>query len=273
MVDIIDTSNSDEISAFITATFISHTYKVESTRSIVDLWDNFRKHLSLNNNLDFFSTLLALGRAMDVKKEIEEERYIQVLEEVKAPIIEELNKRGQASSLSPFNFITAMITSACISKTEEIETINEIINQWENINKSFDIQNELDILAGILTVGRINEYKYSMGNIDQIVDVHSKLKEHLQPEINERTIELSDYGAAFLTTAYLEITPKIERVGDIVNTWIEFQKVLEIENNKDYVSSILASGRVRDLDAQFFLSGTTVFDIKNAIRDLIEKKN
>jgi hypothetical protein len=112
-----------------------------------------------------------------------------------------------------------------------------------------------------------------MRNIEQIVEVHEKLKEHIQLEINDRTIELSDYGAALLTAAYLEITPKIERVADMVNTWAEFQRSLVIDDNIDYISSILASGRVRDLDAQFFLTGTNVFDIKNSIRNLIETKN
>jgi hypothetical protein len=273
LAEIINTANTDDVSAFITSSYISHTYKVESTHSIVNLWDNFRKKIKLNNNLDYVSALLALGRMLDVKKEIGEERYIQELDEVRASIIEELTKRDHTSNLTPLSFVSALITSACISRTEEIETVNEIVNQWENVNKSFKIQNDIDILAGILTIGRINEYKYSMRNIEQIVEVHEKLKEHIQLEINDRTIELSDYGAALLTAAYLEITPKIERVADMVNTWAEFQRSLVIDDNIDYISSILASGRVRDLDAQFFLTGTNVFDIKNSIRNLIETKN
>ena len=183
-----------------------------------------------------------------------------------------MKKRGHSPDLHESNFLTAMITSACISRTDEIETINEIINHWENVNEKFIIKNDQDKLAGILTIGRINEYKYSIENVNQIVEVYNKMKEFIEPAVGDNTIKQKDVAAAFLTSAYLEITPKVEKIQDMVSTWRDLKKGLSINDNMDYVSAILAYGRIRDLDAQFFLTDTGILDIKDNIKSYIVTK-
>lgn len=272
MVSIVDTSNTDDISAFLTSAFISHTYKVESTRSIVETWEKIRNDVKLSNNLDFVSAFLAIGRFMDLKNEIEEPRFLPMINELITTIINDLKKRGHTADIHESNFLTAMITSACISRTEKIETINEIITHWETINNKLTVKNDIDLIAGILTIGRIYEYKYTINNIEQVELVFSKLKEIIKDSIKKRKIKQIDVASAFITSAYLEITPKVEKIQDMVATWQQFQKDLKIKDNIDYVSTILAYGRLRDLDAQFFITDNTISDIKDNIRKQIELK-
>jgi hypothetical protein len=273
LVEIIHPSNTDELSAFITAAFISHTYKVESSRSIVEIWNNFKNNIKVKNNLEFVSAFLALGRMMDIKSEVKEPRFVSMLNELINTILTDLKNRGHTDKLPDSSISSAMITSACISRTEQIETINEIINQWEKVDKNFVIKNDSDKIAVILTIGRINEYKYSIENIEQIVNVFSRLNEKVQQAVSGRAIDQTDVAAAFLTSAYLEITPKIERVADMITTWQELQKDIIINDDLDYISALLTYGRIRDLSAQYFLTDNTIFEIKNNIRNIIETKD
>ena len=272
LVEIIHTNNTDDLSAFLTAAYVSHTYKVESTRSIVEICDNFRKKIKVKTNLDFVSALLALGRMMDLKNEVDDKRYIDLFNELRKTFIDDLKKHDHPSDLHESNIITAMITSACISRTDEIETINEIINQWEKVTGKFIFKNDLDKLAGILTIGRINEYKYSIENINQIIEVHKKLSGYIEQLIGSRDVEQKDLAAAFITSAYLEITPKVERTQDMVTLWETLQKDLKIEDNLDYVTAILTYGRIRDLNAQYFLTDNSIIEIRDALRKQIELK-
>ena len=270
LVSIIDTANTDDISAFLTSAFISHTYRVESTRAIVETWEKIRNDIQLSSNLDFVSAFLAIGRFMDLKNEIEEPRFLPLINELITTIIDDLKKRGHAADIHEFNFLTAMITSACISRTEKIETINEIITHWETINNKLTVKDDIDLIAGILTIGRIYEYKYTINNIEQVELVFNKLKEIIKESIKKRKIKQNDIASAFITSAYLEITPKVEKIQDMVATWQQFQKDLKIKDNIDYVSTILAYGRLRDLDAQFFITDNTISDIIDNIRKQIE---
>ena len=273
LVEIIDTKNTDDLSAFVTSAFISSTYKVESTRSIVDIWDNIRGKIKVSNNLEYVSAILALGRMMDLKNELEEKRYVEMYNELIATFLEDLKKRGHAVDLHKSNLITAMVTSACISRTEQIETINEIVNQWEEITSKFEIKDDLDKLSTILTIGRINEYKYSIDNINQILIIHKKLRDHLETAMGDRDVELQDMAAAFITSAYLEITPKVERTQDMVKLWEQLLKDLKITDHVDYVTALLTYGRIRDLNAQYFLTDSTILEIRDAIKNHMMAKN
>ena len=62
MVEVINTTNPDEVSAFLATTLVSHSYEVESTSSIVNLWDDIRKIVRLQNDLDYIAAILATGR-------------------------------------------------------------------------------------------------------------------------------------------------------------------------------------------------------------------
>ena len=109
-------------------------------------------------------------------------------------------------------------------------------------------------------------------NIDQIIGIHKKLRTYLKDIMGTCNVEQKDIAAAFLTSGYLEITPKVERTQDMVSLWQDLQKNLIIKDNADYISVILTYGRIRDLSAQYFLTGTTILEIKDAIRKYIDAK-
>jgi len=272
LTNIINISNTDDISALVTSAFISSTYKVESTRSIVEIWREIKDKISLSDNLETVSAILALGRMMDIKEEIEKNLYINMYLELVTNFSSDLKNRGHSADMDDSKIITAMITAACISRTEAIETINEIINQWEEITGKIQIKDDLDKISSILTIGRINEYRYNINNIDQILDILSKLREYLSEIIGSKKVEQRDLAAAFITAAYLEITPKVERIQDMVTFWHELREKIKIKDHTDYVSAILASGRIRDLNAQFFLTDNTIFEIRDAIRNYIDSE-
>lgn len=273
MTQIIDTSNADDISAFITAALISHTNKVESTRSIVDIWDDLRKNLEVENNLDFLSVLLGLGRLLDIKEQLSELKFIEMLNEISKSILKDLEKRGHEPDINDTKFITAMISSACISRSEGIETVNEIIEKWEEINREIIIETDLDILAAVLTIGKIIENRYELEDVFEIVKIYNQIKEHLFEFFDEREVEQIHIAAAFLANAYIEVEQKVERIQAIIIYWLEVQKELVVDDKIDYISSILTYGRIRDLNSQFHLAGTSIADIKNSVRKFIEQKN
>jgi hypothetical protein len=273
LVDVINTSNNHELCALITAAFISSTYKVESTHAIVDIWEKFRDNIQAKDNFDHVAALLALGRMMDIKEEMEETRYIGMMSDLFETFINDLKARGHSSDLQGSHLITALITAACISRSEKIETVNEIISQWEEMSEKIDIKDDLDKLSGILTIGRINEYKYDINNIEQILDVHKRIRDFLEESLGSRAVDQNDIAAAFLTTGYLEITPKVERIQDIVKLWEELKKDSTISDQLDYVTALLTYGRIRDLNAQYFLTDNTIVDIKTAIRNYLDTKN
>ncbi|UCF08349.1 MAG: hypothetical protein JSW28_01270, partial [Thermoplasmata archaeon] len=92
MQNIIDTSNLDEISAFLTTTYISHSYEVESTANIISLWDSLRKNVSIKADLDHISALLATGRIMDYGFEIKDPNIFN-------SIITDINKNMETRNL------------------------------------------------------------------------------------------------------------------------------------------------------------------------------
>lgn len=271
MVNVIDISNNDDLSAFLTAAFISQTYRVESTWSIVDVWNNIRKNIKINNNLDCVSQLLAMGRLMDLKSELDDTKFNNMLNELTTTIMKDLKNRGHGPDIKDSNFITAMISAAYVSRTDEIETINEIINKWEELAKGIVIEDDIDKLSGILTMGRIMETKYKIDSINQIADIFNMFKEDIKNVVKQE-IQQKDFAAALITNAYLEISPKVERVQDIIELWQKIQNELTIVDDIDYITSILAYGRIRDLDAQYFFTGSSVNEIRENIRNLIESK-
>jgi hypothetical protein len=273
LVDVINTKNNEDLSALIASAFISSTYKVESTRSIVNIWNEIREKIKISNNLELVSSLLTLGRMMDLKNELPKERYIEMFGEIKTTFIEDLKKRGHKNDLKETSIVIAMITAACISRTEEIETVNEIINQWEEISDKIEIKDDLDKISGVLTIGRINEYKYNINNIEQIISVHSRIKDYIKDLLGSKKIDSKDMAAAFLASAYLEITPKVERIQDMVKFWKEMRDKIDIKDSIDYVTTLLTSGRIRDLNAQFFLTDNSIFEIRDTIKKYINSKD
>ncbi|MFW9878539.1 MAG: hypothetical protein ACFFG0_36115 [Candidatus Thorarchaeota archaeon] len=270
MVEVIDTTNKEDISAYLTASFISNSPRVESARAIIDIWDSLQKNINVKNNLDFVSLLLATGRVMDVKEELDFEKYVDILKETSEVILSDLKKRGHNKDLHHSHLLTAMISSACISSSSKIETINEIIDYWEQINREMVIKTDIDKLACVLTMGRVMESQYEIDDLHQVIEVFDQLKEELSVFFEDHEVEQIHIASAFFANAYTEISPRVERIQDIIVLWLEAQEDLEVKDKIDYITSILTYGRIRDLKEEKYLADCAIPMVMKNLRKFIE---
>lgn len=272
MVAIINIENNNDISAFLTIALISHTQKVESTRAIVDLWDAIRKNVILNSKPQIISALLATGRILDLKKELMDQKFISTINELIESIYHDLEKRENVSEINDSHFVTAFITSAYISRTNEIETTNAIIDFWLELSSKLKLEDDVDKIAGILTTGRLLEEKYKINDMDQILDLFNIIKNALSNLVGGRQLSQKDVAAAFLTNANVEISPNVEKIQNIIDMWSKFGKKLLIKDDIDYTVTLLTYGRIRDINVQFFVSDSVISEIKSSIRTQINSK-
>jgi hypothetical protein len=272
-VAILNTTNNNDISAFLAIAYISHTHKVETTRAIVDLWDNIRQKVPIENKLDFISALLATGRIMDLKKEVGDEKFIATISELIKTISKDLQKRELGIEFNDGHFIIALITSAFISRTNEIETTNAIVEKFVHLVEKLKINDDIDKIASILTMGRLFEDKYMINNLDQIIDVYNIINDSIRKKIGTRQISQKDIGAAFLTNANVEISPRVEKIQNIIDMWHNFEKKLIIKDDMDYTVTLLTYGRIRDINVQFFVTDNIISEVKTSIRDHINSRD
>jgi hypothetical protein len=80
-----------------------------------------------------------------------------------------------------------------------------------------------------------------------------------------------ELAAAFVTSAYIEISPKVEKIRDIVDMWVQVGQQLPITNQWDYIASILATGRIRDMNAQHIHAREDLGNIYGRIREQLTK--
>jgi hypothetical protein len=268
MIKIVDTSKADDISAFLTTTFISHTYEVESTQAIVNLWDNIRKNVNLKEDLDYISAMLASGRVRDYRFEIDNMNFLQT-------IINDINTNIQSRKIESVDLqkelLFAHLTAASISRSEKVENIREIVDLWMQIKEGIEINDDLDLIAAILTTGRILELKIKAGGIEFINTIFMNLKKELAPQIAGKKISQKEISAAFLTSAYIEISKKVEKIRDIVEAWDNIRKNLKIKDDWDYIASILSSGKIKDMDAMHIEGHEGIKNIKKKIRTQIKE--
>jgi hypothetical protein len=267
MLQIINASNTDEISAFLTTTLISHTYEVESTQSIVTLWDDLRKNVKLKDELDYVSAMLSTGRIMDLGIEIRDlNAYNTIITDIKTYLI----SRKIDSTEIQKELMAALIASADISKSEEVESIRNIVEVWIQIKDGIVIKDDLDLIAAILTTGRIMELKIRAGGLDFINNIFLNIRKELDQHASGITITQKEIAAAFITSAYIEISKKVEKIRDIVTTWLRICNQISLEDQWDYIAMILSTGKIKDMDAMHFIDNENMKDMNEKIRSQIK---
>lgn len=246
MLKIINTSNMDEISAFLTTTLVSHSYEVESTQSIVTLWDDLRKNIELKGDLDFVSAMLATGRIMDYGMEIKDRDFI-------SNTINDINKNIEGRKIELVDFqkelVSALIAAARIARSEEVESIRQIVDLWVRIKNGIAIKNDLDLIAAVLTIGRIMELKIKVESFPTINDIFTGIRKELEERAGSMSVTQKELAAAFITAAYIEVSPKVEKIRDMVDFWLKISSQISCENQWDYITMILSSGKIKDMDA------------------------
>jgi hypothetical protein len=268
MVQIIDTSNKDEISAFLATTLVQHSYTVESTQSIVELWDDTRRSVELKENMDYVSALLGTGRVMDYGFEIMSPNIINT-------IVIDINKniagREIQSSDLQKELACALITSAGISRSEKVETIREIVDLWVEIKDGIAIKDDLDLIAAILTTGRIMELKARVEGFAFINGIFESIRRELDQHASGKTITKKELAAAFITSAYIEISPKVEKIRDMVDAWLKISDQISVTDSLDYITMILSTGKIKDMDAQHIVGHENLINATDKMKSELMK--
>ncbi len=268
MLQIIDTSNMDEISAFLTTTFVSHSYEVESTQTIVSLWNDLRKNIKLKDELDYISSVLATGRIMDYKMEIKD---LNILNTVINDVHTNIATRKIESEDLQRELVSALLTSASISRSEQVENIRDIVELWVQIKEGIVIKDDLDLITAILTTGRIMELKIRAGGLDFINDIFLNIRKEINQSAPDITISKNEVAAALITSAYTEVSRKVEKIRDIIEFWHNISQQVSIDNQWDYITTILSMGKIKDVDAQHIMGHEGLQNLNKRIREQVTK--
>lgn len=251
----------DQGAAFLAASLLAKSDKIQSTRFIIDLWFELRQHLKIKTRIDYLAVLLSQGRLMDLK--IGEDNYLQIVQESLENIHRELvvkltypilgEKDGSEVLADTYivrlnDIASAMIASAVTDLSLKVESTKEIVDIWDEIRETNIIQNNNEYLTALLVTSRINDLKKELGHfggLNLIIENFRNLLLNLEPALKVTKIDLA---AAYLTIAVVTQTPEIESHGQIISIWKRFRDDLELNNTDlDIIASILTAGLIRNM--------------------------
>jgi len=268
MAQIINTSNTDDISAFLATTIVSHSYEVESTSLIVNIWNDLRSIVNVKEDLDFIASLLTTGGIMDLAIDIPDLKLVNtaIFDINRNMVMKNIESKDLQKEL-----VLALVASAIVSRSEEVEKTKEIVNLWIRIKDTIDIADDLDVIAAVLVTGRIMELKITIDGYENLKDAFGKIREELKEQASKMKITQKELAAAIITSANVGSTTKVEKVKDIVDTWLSVCDLIAVEDHWDYISYLLSTGKIRDMDSKIFLGPDSLKNIKDEMRGELEK--
>ena len=173
-----------------------------------------------------------------------------------------LSKEGQKP------IICAFLTASYVTETEEIESTTKIVSIWEEMHEEIGVDSELDTIPALLTVGRITELKRPVTDIDEIKQIYNAIKEETLSVIKKKQMRIrnKDIVTAYMASALIAVSPKVERIKDVVNTWLAVREGLDVIEDEDVIAVILGTGRIRDLDAMHMIKPDTLSELTGKIK-------
>jgi hypothetical protein len=268
VIQFVDTSNPDEVSAFLTTTYISHSYEVETTQSVISLWEDLRKNVGIKEDIDYIAAMLATGRIMDYGFEIKDPNIYGT---IISDIAKNISSRDFVSTDLQKELVAALITAAGISRSDKVETVREIVDLWVQVNDGLVLKNDLDLIAAILTVGRLMELRAKVEGFPYINDIYLSIINELSQHAEGKTVNRREIAAALITSAYIEVSPKVEKIRDMVDTWLSICDKIFVEDQWDYITMILSTGKIKDMDAQHISDIENLTFTQDKLREHIEK--
>jgi hypothetical protein len=240
---------------------------VESTQSIVELWNKLRRNIKLKDELDYISAVLSTGRIMDLGFEVEDPKVLNtIITDINTNLV---NRKVESIDLQK-ELVSAFITAASISRSEEVESVRDIVDFWIQIKEGIIIKDDLDIICAILATGRLMELKNRAGGLDFINNIFMNIKKELNQQIKDKEINQKDIAAAFITSAYIEASKKVEKIRDIVDSWEKIRNNLIVRDQWDYITVILSTGKIKDMDAMHIMDKDDLMNNTEKIRTHIE---
>jgi hypothetical protein len=241
---------------------------VESASLIAKIWNELRNIVNVKEDTDFIATLLTTGSIMDFGIEIPD---LNICNTAIFDINRNMVMRNIESKDLQKELVLALVASAVISRSEEVEKTKEIVNLWVSIKDTLAISDDLDVIAAILVTGRIMELKINMEGQQNLIEAYEKIRTELRERSLDMTITQKELTAAIITSANVESTRKVEKVADIVDTWLSICNLISIEDHWDYISYVLSTGRIRDMDSKTVLDRDNLKSIKDEMRGELEK--
>jgi len=115
--------------------------------------------------------------------------------------------------------------------------------------------------------------KMPVTELGEIHEIFKLLKGLTDSEIKKRGIRIRnrEIVSAYMASALIGMSRKVERIKDAVNTWLMVREALQVHEDEDMISVILATGHLRDLDATHMIKPDPINEIVMKIKDKVAK--
>ncbi len=261
----------DISAAILTSSLVTHSYEVETTRKIVSIWDDIRNWIDISDKKAIIASILTNGRILDLQDELRSHEQLK-------PLWGGLQKKIEEEDMlqPPFEHISynsALLASAAVAKSTQVESTKVMIDLYRDLmagSKGIGPDDKIRTVAAVLTWGRILEHKGRTTEVSDILDIYRYICTELTNVAEGTNIGYNEMAAAFITAAYVEISPKVERIKDIVNSWDMMRWEVDVGNKVRYVSAILAGGKIRDMSASELSLAQSSIQFINQIEGLLK---
>ncbi len=277
MVEHVFVEKGDLIAAYMTTASVASSYKVESTKTIVEGWSRFRKLVQGWDDANFLATLLSLPSVFGTAElNPDDENSLKMVINQIDLMKEELQKEGVTAG-DEKSIAVAFLTNASVSHTKGLSSRRAIISHFKEIRELVALENNKDLLAAYLALSRIMDVKKHPVAPDIIKEMYEGMKGEvdrgLESSLNS-TLE-SGFGdnlmaACSLCAAYIEISPKVEKYKDIMDTWASLLDHSTSSDPSETIAIILFSGKIRDLDSMHLLQMGAISDQIAGIKQMVD---
>ena len=268
MTDTNPDDTRDVCAALITTASISSSYKVESTKDIIVLWNDLRKNLLIKNDLDYIAVILSLGRIVDLQADQINVNELQSIVTDFRNKLDDLSDFQQQMSFTDIG--AAYLTMACVSHSHEVESIISIVNHWDEVRKSIPINDHIDLASAVLATGRIMDLRVDVKSPEILTDIIVNIRAEMESQ-DITQVDYKELSKLLLAAAIVELSPKVEKYRDIIKSWSDLKPILKITDIKDVVAIILFSGKIRDMDISMFIYPSSLTEQISFIRNAIDK--
>jgi hypothetical protein len=232
------------------------------------MWDKIRNTVKITDKLGFVSAILATGRIMHGTTEIKEpERVAEVIDTFQT----EVSRRVENSDITQKEFCAAALSASCVSRSKKILSAKDIVNLWDDVRNNLKISSDSDIVSTVLTAGRIVDTSCQTEGYVIISDMFENVSREVSKQSSNVEMGQRALASAYIAAAAVEITPKVEKIRDMVNAWLSLNDKFKINSENDYVAAVLTSGRIKDLNATQFMIPESITDIHSKIVEYINE--
>jgi len=144
--------------AFLTSSCVSHSNEVETTNSVVKLWDNLREQVPINDQKDLAATILGTGRIMDIRVDVKDPK---VLKDIVSNIRKEMEDHV-VESVTFKEMSILLLAAAFVELSPKVEKYRDIVRSWTELRDTLHPNDDVDIVSVILFSGKIKDLDTSM---------------------------------------------------------------------------------------------------------------